>query len=65
MRSFECLKCGLVSTLTALPARCPQCGHGSGIIHNSVPGRAAGVSLPVIESAFRRNATAKAGELGR
>jgi hypothetical protein len=56
MRTFECLKCGSTSPLAALPARCPQCSHRTGIIHNAAPGRAAGVSLPVTDGSYWRRA---------
>jgi len=29
---FECLHCGLETPLLDAPAKCPQCGHGTGII---------------------------------
>jgi hypothetical protein len=60
MRKFECLKCGLTSPLVALPARCPQCNNRNGIIHNTTPGRAAGVSLPVSDGSYWRTAAIQA-----
>jgi hypothetical protein len=59
MRTFECLKCGSTSPLASLPAQCPRCEHRNGIIHNSTPGRAAGVSLPVTDGAYWRTVAAK------
>jgi Zn finger protein HypA/HybF involved in hydrogenase expression len=32
---FECLKCGHESKLEALPARCPKCGTGNGVLRES------------------------------
>lgn len=29
---FECLGCGHVSTLEKLPAKCPECGNGNGVL---------------------------------
>jgi hypothetical protein len=29
---FECLGCGHVSPLERLPAKCPKCGNGNGIL---------------------------------
>ena len=30
--TFECLGCGLESILEKLPAKCPNCGHGNGLL---------------------------------
>jgi Zn finger protein HypA/HybF involved in hydrogenase expression len=30
---FECLGCGHVSILEKLPAKCPNCGHGNGVLY--------------------------------
>ena len=30
---FECLGCGHVSVLQTLPAKCPNCGHGNGVLY--------------------------------
>jgi len=32
--TFECLGCGLESILEKLPAKCPNCGHGNGLLRN-------------------------------
>jgi Zn finger protein HypA/HybF involved in hydrogenase expression len=33
--SFECLGCGKESILEKLPARCPHCGHGNGLLREA------------------------------
>jgi hypothetical protein len=33
--TFECLGCGLESILEKLPARCPHCGHGNGLLRDT------------------------------
>jgi hypothetical protein len=32
---FECLGCGRESELEKLPARCPHCGNGNGLLRES------------------------------
>lgn len=32
---FECLGCGRESILEKLPAKCPECGHGNGLLRES------------------------------
>jgi hypothetical protein len=32
---FECLGCGRESRLEKLPAKCPHCGHGNGLLRES------------------------------
>jgi len=34
---FECLRCGRVSTLTAIPVHCRACGGRNGIIRDAEP----------------------------
>jgi hypothetical protein len=33
--TFECLSCGQESMLEKLPARCPHCGHGNGLLREA------------------------------
>ena len=37
MPYFECLHCGNISPVAAMPPKCPVCGHGNGIIHKNEP----------------------------
>jgi hypothetical protein len=30
--TFECLSCGRESALQQLPAKCPHCSHGNGLL---------------------------------
>jgi hypothetical protein len=32
---FECLGCGEDSILEKLPAKCPHCGHGNGLLRDT------------------------------
>jgi Zn finger protein HypA/HybF involved in hydrogenase expression len=32
---FECLGCGEESNLMALPAKCPNCGSGNGVLREA------------------------------
>jgi hypothetical protein len=33
--TFECLGCGRESILEKLPAKCPTCGHGNGLLRDN------------------------------
>lgn len=37
MPYFECLHCANVAPVEATPPKCPQCGHGTGIVHQNEP----------------------------
>ena len=37
MPYFECLHCENIAPVEATPPKCPQCGHGNGIIHQNLP----------------------------
>ena len=37
MSYFECVHCGSVAPIDAMPPKCPRCGHGTGVIHLKEP----------------------------
>jgi Zn finger protein HypA/HybF involved in hydrogenase expression len=49
---FECLKCGQETILKALPAKCPKCGYGTGVLREVAEGLAA--SPPRLSEDFSR-----------
>ena len=60
---FECLSCGRESELVASPAKCAECGSGSGIISPQTRAQREMAQREASQETFRRAARIAKGKM--